>query len=133
MPSGARNLVTVKEAAALLRVSPSTIWRWIESGRLEAYRVGPKRVFIDRSDVIALITPVRPDDAIITDLEDLHRQMTEEERERLRIWIEDMKKIHAEMLAERGGKPFSDSTELINEARDERSAALNEAAFGDRS
>jgi excisionase family DNA binding protein len=32
--------LTVAEAASLLRVHKSTIWRWIENGSLPAYRVG---------------------------------------------------------------------------------------------
>lgn len=33
---------TVREVAELLRVSSQTIYRWIEEGRIEAVRVGPK-------------------------------------------------------------------------------------------
>jgi len=35
-----RHVLTVKEAAALARVSPATIRRWYRSGYLEAFQVG---------------------------------------------------------------------------------------------
>jgi excisionase family DNA binding protein len=52
--------VTVPEAAALLGVSSSTIWRWIANGNLPAYRVGPRFVRVRRTELSALIRPVRP-------------------------------------------------------------------------
>jgi excisionase family DNA binding protein len=35
-----RQVLTVKEAAALARVSPATIRRWYRSGYIEAFQVG---------------------------------------------------------------------------------------------
>jgi excisionase family DNA binding protein len=49
--------LTVAEAAALLRVGPSTIWRWIKAGRLPAHRLGPRTVRIHRADVEAMEQP----------------------------------------------------------------------------
>src|SRR5581483_3158468 len=43
--------LTVAEAAQALRISTSTIWRWINAGDVHAYRVGHKRVRIKASDV----------------------------------------------------------------------------------
>src|SRR6266581_3385304 len=51
--------VSVAEAARRLRVSPSTVWRWIEADKLTAYRVGPKTIRIRRDDLEALIQPAR--------------------------------------------------------------------------
>src|SRR5512138_1321356 len=49
--------VTVQEAAALLMVSPSTIWRWIGAGALPAYRFGRRRVRVKRIDLNRMIEP----------------------------------------------------------------------------
>ena len=52
-------LVSVAEAAHLLDVSESTIWRWIRAGIIPAYRVGPKRVRLRVEDVRATASPLR--------------------------------------------------------------------------
>jgi excisionase family DNA binding protein len=36
-----RDVLTVKEAAAIARVSPATIRRWFRRGHLAAFQVGP--------------------------------------------------------------------------------------------
>lgn len=48
---------TVAEAARRLRLSPSTVWRWIDSGKLTAYRIGPKAIRIKTTDLAAMIQP----------------------------------------------------------------------------
>src|SRR5579872_840796 len=53
-----RPYYTVSEAAKRLAVSPSTIWRWIESDKLPAYRVGPRTIRIKREDLEGLVKPV---------------------------------------------------------------------------
>lgn len=52
-----RPFYTVAEAARLLAVNPSTVWRWIAAGRLPAHRVGQKALRIKREDVAALSRP----------------------------------------------------------------------------
>ncbi len=49
---------TVPEAARLLQVSQTTIWRWIASSKLPAYRIGPRRIRIRREDLQRVIRPV---------------------------------------------------------------------------
>lgn len=46
-------LLTVKEAAALLKVSPYTIYRWVSAGRLPGVRYGRRVLRLRRSDVEA--------------------------------------------------------------------------------
>lgn len=50
---------TVPEAATLLKVSPSTVWRWIEAGRLPAHRVGLRGIRISREALESVVTPSR--------------------------------------------------------------------------
>ena len=50
-------LLSVSEAARTLGVSPSTIWRWIEAGKLPAYRIGPKKIRITKEDLGQMVQP----------------------------------------------------------------------------
>jgi excisionase family DNA binding protein len=52
-------LLTVKETAQLLRVSPITVRRYIASGRLEAERVG-RGIRIRREAIEHFVTPIVP-------------------------------------------------------------------------
>ena len=45
--------VTIQEAAATYGVHPLTIRRWIGSGRLTAYRVGPRLIRLDADQMQA--------------------------------------------------------------------------------
>jgi excisionase family DNA binding protein len=49
---------TASEAARALRVSRTTIWRWIGEGRLAAYHVGGRTLRIRREDVQKALRPV---------------------------------------------------------------------------
>ena len=46
---------TIAEAAKLLGISPSTIWRWIDAQKLPAYQVGPRKSRIKKEDLEAVI------------------------------------------------------------------------------
>lgn len=50
-------LVTIEEAARLLRVSSVTVWRMVKSGALPALRIGRKTLRIRRADLLAIIQP----------------------------------------------------------------------------
>ena len=120
--------VTVTEAATLLRVAPSTVRRWIREGDVSAYRLGQRRIGLRRGDLVALITPVRAqakEPATLTrDEHPEKRRLTPEQRQRGLAALERMTALSDEIMAERGGQPFSPSSELLNEARDERSRQL---------
>src|SRR5579872_832653 len=49
--------LTVPQAAQILSVHPSTIRRWIDQGRLPAYRLGPKRIAVRAHDLTGVIAP----------------------------------------------------------------------------
>lgn len=51
--------ISVSEAACLLSVSPSTVWRWIDTAKLPAYRLGGHTLRIRRSDLERLARPAR--------------------------------------------------------------------------
>jgi excisionase family DNA binding protein len=50
-------LLTVPEAAEVLKVSAVTVSRWLKQGRLPAYRVGPRAVRIRRADIDHILAP----------------------------------------------------------------------------
>jgi excisionase family DNA binding protein len=121
--------VTVPEAAKLLRVHSSTIRRWIDSGELPAHRVGQRRVLVKRADLAKLITPARVEQDKEAGMSQPERlvipKLTPEQQRQGFEAVERAKKRQAEMLAKRGGKLFSPSWELLNEARDERMRQLS--------
>ena len=118
--------VTVSQAAAHFGVSQQTIWRWIDQGRLPAFRVGPKRVRIRRDDLARVIAPVVPAGTVtLTTRKEVLAlgPLTAEERARGLLALQRLEKLGAEMVAARGGRLFSDSTEVLDELRKERDAA----------
>jgi len=40
--TGEQEFLTVEEAAAILKVRPSTVRAWVREGRMPAYRLGPR-------------------------------------------------------------------------------------------
>lgn len=57
-----KNLVTLDAAAEYLGVAPLTLRRRIATGSLRAYRLGPRIIRVDLSDVDALLRPVTSGD-----------------------------------------------------------------------
>jgi len=53
-----KQYLSAAEAAEELNVCRSTVYRWIDSGRLKAYRVGPQLIRIDPADLTLLATPL---------------------------------------------------------------------------
>jgi excisionase family DNA binding protein len=110
---------TVAEAAQLLRVSKPTVWRWIQSGRLAATRIGPRVVRVRRAAIDRLACEsdapshepwwkryaVRLGDPTVSE-DDL---------------MADIDSINDRIVAEREGVPLPDDTvALIHEVRRER-------------
>src|SRR3972149_619044 len=109
--------ISVKQAAALLHVSQSTLWRWINQGDLPAQRIGQRRVWLKQADLASLVTPRQRQHAH-------ERPLTKKEREQLLAAVAESRRAQAEMLARRGGKRFTPSYLLIDEARDMRTQEL---------
>jgi hypothetical protein len=53
------DFITVAGAARLAKVSPGTVRRWMDDPdiRVRKYRDGSNRVWVDRKEIIAHITP----------------------------------------------------------------------------
>jgi excisionase family DNA binding protein len=60
MSSTTPEYLTVSEAADLLRVSVSTIRRWIRAGTISAHRAGQRRLLLERADVTSAMRTVAP-------------------------------------------------------------------------
>lgn len=126
--------LTVAEAAALLRVAPSTIRRWIREGDLPAYRLGKRRVGLKRDELSRLVKPLRSDEAPSHDTaegDDLERirrrKLTDEEVERGLAAMDRAERHAKELQDARGGELFPDSSEVIHRMRQERTRQLMEA------
>ena len=124
------DLLTVDETAALLRVSPITIRRFIASGRLPARRVG-RHIRVEREAAEALAEPVSageqtpPDTPSQPDwLRQALRPMTEEEIAQTLAALKQAEEHAAEMRAEHGGELFPESWPLIREDREERARQI---------
>lgn len=121
------DLLTIAEAAGLLKVSTVTLHRWIKQGRLPAYHVGPKAIRIRRADLATVIAPAhegrtlplsgRQATPIQTDI----RPLTVEEKQRGWEALRQSEALIARMRARRGGRPAAESWPLIREARERRS------------
>jgi len=107
--------LSVAEAAARLKVNKSTVWRWIDSGRLPAYRIGERRVRLKKTDVEGLIMPARATDR---EGDTVRRRLTKDEQSQALAAVEQAMKLQADLLTRRGGEYFSPpSWELLAEAR----------------
>jgi len=51
-------LVTIREAAEQLGVNYATVRRYIASGRLTSYRLGPKMIRVNQADLDKLLAPI---------------------------------------------------------------------------
>ena len=133
MANNDSEMLTITEATRLLKVGRTTLHRWLKSGRLRAYRVGPKAVRIRRGDLIAVVKPtyggkmaeaeVTPSMPIHTTLATI-RPLSDEQQRRALDALKASQELIARQRAQRGGKPFDESWPLIRAAREERSKRL---------
>jgi excisionase family DNA binding protein len=113
-----RDYYTVAEAAQRLNVSHSTVWRWVRSGKLPAYRVGSRNIRIKQSELDKMVEEVHaePDWKNMTFEERrkyLLRPLTNEERrQQHELYLEVMKNRKNRSIA-----PMT-SDELVRLSRD---------------
>ncbi len=119
--------LSVPEAAMALNVSTSTIWRWIDRGQLAAYRIGQRKVRVKRTDVARMIVPARDGESggkiasIEQERERLARPLSKAERVRALAALEAAESLERELAPLGHEQSRTDSGELLNESRDERS------------
>lgn len=120
--------LSVAEAATQLKISQSTLWRWIDHGMLPAYRVGQRRVRLKKTDLTTLITPARQqekgDRMADNERERLQRPLTKEEQQRALATLAGAEELQQRLLERRGGQPFPSSWKDLDKARAERTRQL---------
>jgi excisionase family DNA binding protein len=118
--------LTVGQAAERLSVHPSTIRRWIDRGRLTAYRLGEKRIGVRPSDLARLVAPRPPRPGQGGRLARSERpatpRLTKREQRRGLQALAELERLSATIAARHG--PLPESWELLNESRDERTRDL---------
>lgn len=115
-------LLTLSKAAALLKVSPLTLQRWIREGRLTSCRVSQRAERVRRSDVEQIVAARRlamPEPRSVTSAAELPPR-SEKETQRLRELVQEAREARESMAARNGGKPLAESWPIINEERDKR-------------
>jgi excisionase family DNA binding protein len=118
------DLLTLPEAAKLLKVSVVTLRRWIKQGRLPAYHVGPRKVRIKRSDLTKAFTPTYQEEVSAVPERMTIRPLTDAQ---VREGLEALKESEAliERLRERrSGQPLAPSWPMIRQEREARSKRL---------
>jgi excisionase family DNA binding protein len=121
------DLLTIEEAARLLKVSAVTIHRWLKQGRLPAYRLGPRYVRIRRADLATVLTPTRREEAeAMGETMPIQAKLrvmplSSEEVRRMGDFLDQSQALIDRIRARREGRPLPSSWPLIRKAREERS------------
>ena len=141
----ADDLLTTDEVAALLRVTPAGVDRWIAAGLLPvaAPAAGGRPFRLRRADLDLLfrpevldrmadedvpIPPPRPwvhdpstvDHGRVAEREASRKQLTDTERQEALAALEAARQLRERIRAGNGGKPLPSSWPLIRQAREER-------------
>lgn len=127
-------LLTVQETAQMLKVTPTTVRRYITAGRLPAVKVG-RGVRVHKEAVIDLLSPIAPKRPGAPDQEkgdhmpEIERMtlppLTEEETQAILAAIEQSKRERADLAAKYRAVPVPSSLGLLDEAREQRTRELS--------
>ena len=118
------DLLTLTEAAELLKVSVVTLRRWIKQGRLPAYHVGPRKVRIKRSDLTRAFTPTDHEEVSAMVERIPIRPLTDVEvREGLEA-LKESEALIARLRERRKGQPLAPSWPVIRQEREARAKRL---------
>ena len=60
-----RDYYTVPEVAEALHVGVATVWRWVSSGKLDAYRVGSRNIRVPKAALASVVTSARKRKAVV--------------------------------------------------------------------
>lgn len=112
-------LYTVREAAGMLDVNPSTIWRWIQAEKLTAYRIGTRTIRLKKADLDAMMRPAQPAVQKIPPTPSSRPRPTQEELDRRQALV-------FQILERRGQRVIAprSSADLVRTAREQHQAAL---------
>ena len=118
-----RDYYTVAEAARELDVSPSRVWRWIKARRLPAYRVGERKIRINKRDLGCVVRSARRADEGVPIA--APAMTVDEWRSRTPPTPEELERRHevvARILANQKGRSTAPLTtaDLIRQVREER-------------
>ncbi len=118
----------------MLKVSESTLRRWIESGKVPAYRLGERRILLKEAELEQLLTPARrkqeKEDTMRTTESATNfeqwgiKPLTEEEKQKALQVVEEAKRLQKELLAKYG--PFENSSDVLRGLREERTRQLDD-------
>jgi excisionase family DNA binding protein len=118
------DLLTLPEAAALLKVSVVTIRRWIKQGRLPAYHVGPRKVRINYSDLSKAFTPARREEVSVVPERSTIRPLTDQEVQAGLAALKESEALIERLRERRRGQPLAPSWPMLRQEREARSKRL---------
>jgi excisionase family DNA binding protein len=118
------DLLTLAEAAKLLKVSIVTLRRWIKQGRLPAYHVGPRKVRIKRRDLTKAFTPTDQEEVSAMPERIPIRPLTDAEVNQGLAALKESEALIERLRERRKGQPLAPSWPLIRQEREARSKRL---------